>query len=105
MVADGFQAVIAAVEGTFSCMGVACSDLNTMYGSADRVPHGTPLDTACPHWNACADGASLPRDASAVTPTCDEEPEEPAEPDKTSGASLTDAALTAGTAAFLALIA
>ena len=102
MVADGFQAVIAAVEGTFACLGVSCSDLNTMYGSADRVPHGSPLDTACPHWNACADGASLPRDASAVTPTCDEEP---AEPDKTSGASLTDAALTAGTAAFLALIA
>lgn len=89
MVKDGFQTVIAAVEGTFSCLGVTCSDLNTMYREADRaLPQ--PADTACPLWETCENGGDLPRAASAVLPTCEVESEEESEvespePTKASG--------------------
>ena len=87
MVKDGFQTVIAAVEGIFSCLNVQCSDLNTMYGGDDRVAVGTPADTACPHWNACEDGANLPRDACEVLPTCGDEANACSEPEKASGST------------------
>jgi hypothetical protein len=86
MVNDGFQSVIAAVEGTFACLKITCGDINTMYGSADRVAIGSPAATACPHWNACQDGATLPRAACEVLPTCDGG--EGCPPEKTSGASI-----------------
>lgn len=103
MVKDGFQTVIAAVEGTFECLKVACSDLNTMYGSADRVGVGTPSADACPHWNACEDGATLPREAAAVLPdpTCGE----PAVgPDRTAGASRVSAVTAVVMAAIAAAV-
>eukprot|EP01043_Picozoa_sp_COSAG02_P055481 COSAG02_NODE_6435_length_3570_cov_1.751368_6_plen_101_part_00 len=70
MVKDGYQTVIAAVEGTFSCLDVQCSDLNTMYGSADRVAIGTPDDDACPHWTPCDNGQTLPREPAEVLDAC-----------------------------------
>jgi hypothetical protein len=99
MVKDGFQTVIAAVEGTFECLKVACSDLNTMYGSADRVGVGTPSADARPHWNACEDGATLPREACAVLPdpTC-------GAPDRTAGASRVSAVTAVVMAAIAAAV-
>ena len=106
MVKDGFETVIAAVEGTFECLKVACSDLNTMYGSADRVGVGTPSADACPHWNACEDGATLPREPAAVLPdpTCGSEPTPTPTPTKTAGASRVSAVTAVVMAAVAAAV-
>jgi hypothetical protein len=84
MVEDGYHTVIAAVEGTFACLDVQCSDLNTMYSSSDRVAIGAPDNDACPHWTPCDDGQTLPREPAEVIDACNSPP---LTPDKSSDAT------------------
>ena len=66
-VAEGYEAVIAAVETTYDCLGITCADVNSMLSvfpdPAKNIPAGPPL------WSACT-AAAIPRKACTVSSSC-----------------------------------
>ena len=63
MVADGYEAVIASVEQTYTCLKISCGDVNSMLSSFPPNP-GPPL------WSACQAGNTFPRTTCTIAQTC-----------------------------------
>jgi hypothetical protein len=55
MVADGYAAVIAAVETTYACLGITCADVRAMSSDASHLGTAAGSFKGPPLWNVCDD--------------------------------------------------